>query len=309
MNIVLVAEESAGIQALRLILSTPHRLIAVLSSSDAARGATVGGVARNNGVDVLPAEQVKDRALAPWMQKQNVDLLLNVHSLYVVDPAVVAAPRIGSFNLHPGPLPAYAGLNAPSWAIYNGEVEHAVTLHWMETGIDTGAIAYDARFGISPTDTGLTVSAAGVRLGVPLLQRLLETAGRSPSDIPAIPQRGKRRYHSTAPPNGGWIDWAEAARRVTAFVRAADFAPFRSPWGNPRTLLEGVPVEILKATQTAEPCTAAPGVVGEASERAARVATADEWVEVQRVRLGGSAAEAADVLTPGARLAGPDLEG
>ena len=57
---------------------------------------------------------------------------------------VLEAPRIGSFNLHPGPLPEYAGLNAPSWAIYHGEQEHRVTLHWLDAGIDTGPIAYGA---------------------------------------------------------------------------------------------------------------------------------------------------------------------
>ena len=73
------------------------------------------------------------------MREQGVDLLLNVHSLYLIARrTVVAAPRIGSFNLHPGPLPEYAGLNTPSWAIYNGEREHGVTVHWMEPGVDTG---------------------------------------------------------------------------------------------------------------------------------------------------------------------------
>ena len=38
--------------------------------------------------------------------------------------------------------PEYAGLNAPSWAIYNGEPAHGVTLHWMEAAIDTGPIAW-----------------------------------------------------------------------------------------------------------------------------------------------------------------------
>lgn len=39
------------------------------------------------------------------------------------------------------------------------ETSHAVTLHWMDVGIDTGAIAYSAEFEIGETDTGLSVSA------------------------------------------------------------------------------------------------------------------------------------------------------
>jgi methionyl-tRNA formyltransferase len=303
MNIVLVAEESAGIQALRLVLASTNRLLAVLSGSgDSSRGATVAGVARKSGVDVLPAERVKEPGFADCLRERDVDLLLNVHSLYVVHAAVVTAPRIGSFNLHPGLLPAYAGLNAPSWAIYNGEATHAVTVHWMEPGIDTGPIAYEERFAIGDADTGLTVTAAWVRLGVPLVERLVEVAERSPEEIPATSQSGERRYYGPAPPNDGWIDWAQTAHRVTAFVRAADFAPFASPWGNPRTVLDGRPLEILKASPTGEPCTAAPGVVGERSEGLVRVAAADQWVGVRRVRVDGRPADAATVLTPGVRL-------
>ena len=70
---------------------------------------------------ILPSTSVRDPEFAEWMRSEEIDLLLNVHSLYVIHADLVAAPRTGSFNLHPGPLPEYAGLNAPSWAIYHGE--------------------------------------------------------------------------------------------------------------------------------------------------------------------------------------------
>ena len=67
---------------------------------------------------------------------------MNVHSLFLIHPWS-SAPTIGSFNLHPGPLPEYAGLNVPSWAIYEGEKRsHGVTVHWMDEGVDTGPIAW-----------------------------------------------------------------------------------------------------------------------------------------------------------------------
>jgi len=59
-----------------------------------------------------------------------------------VPEAVLGVPARGAWNLHPGPLPRYAGLNAPSWAIYRGEQRHGVTVHRMDRGIDTGDIAY-----------------------------------------------------------------------------------------------------------------------------------------------------------------------
>ena len=82
---------------------------------------------------------VKDPALAESLRSEPVDLLLNVHSLYIVHQNVLAVPRSGAYNLHPAPLPRYAGLNSVSWAIYRGEKEHGVTFTKWKPGIDTGA--------------------------------------------------------------------------------------------------------------------------------------------------------------------------
>jgi hypothetical protein len=48
-----------------------------------------------------PAAAVKDPAFASELWRRHVDVLLNVHSRHLIDPEVLAAPRIGSFNLHP----------------------------------------------------------------------------------------------------------------------------------------------------------------------------------------------------------------
>ena len=170
----MIAEDAAGVQTLRMLAGSPHQVVAVMTRGGGrlSLGATVAGVASRLGYRLWPAHQARDRAFADTIRREQVDVLLNVHTLYVLPAEVVAAPRIGSFNLHPGPLPRYAGLNAPSWAIYHGEQTHAVTLHWMNAGIDTGPIAYDTPVTIEEDDTGLTLSAKCVRAGLPLLHDL-----------------------------------------------------------------------------------------------------------------------------------------
>lgn len=305
MNVLLVAEESAGIQVLRALAASPHTVVAAMTAPPTrGGGATVGGVAEQLGVPVVPSERVRDAETASWMRDEGVDLLLNVHSLYLIAGEVVAAPRIGSFNLHPGPLPEYAGLNTPSWAIYNGEPRHGVTVHWMEPGVDTGAIAYEATFELTDSDTGLSVSARCVREGVPLIERLLETAAEDPAAIPKDEQDLSRRhyYKRAEVPDAGRVVWSRPAQRIVDFVRASDYFPFASPWGSPATSLEGEELAVLKASRTGEPTQAPPGTVGEARERGIPVAAADEWVLVERVLQGGRAQPAAEVLRPGLTL-------
>ena len=123
LNVALVGEDSAGIQALRALAQTGHRIVAVLASpSRRAPGAmTLWEAARNLGYATWPAPLVKDPSLAERLTTAEVDILLNVHSLFIISRDVLTAPRVGSFNMHPGPLPRYAGLNSVCWAIYRGE--------------------------------------------------------------------------------------------------------------------------------------------------------------------------------------------
>jgi methionyl-tRNA formyltransferase len=304
-NVLLVAEEAAGVQTLRAILKSRHRLVGVVTSphEDERRGATVRGVAENHACRLYPASVVREPGFASVVREVEVDVLLNVHSLRLIHPAIVQAPAIGSFNLHPGALPEYSGLNAPSWAIYNGEARHAVTVHWMAADIDTGPVAYREDIATEESDTGLSLSAKCVRAGVPLLLKLLDAAGDHPASIPRVPQdTARRRYYGREVPHGGRLRWSESAERIVRFVRACDYSPLPSPWGYPRTSLGGLRCEVVKAHRTRRACAAPAGTIGEVKESAALVAAADEWVAISRLNIAGRAARAADVLETGARL-------
>jgi methionyl-tRNA formyltransferase len=310
LRVLLIAEEAAGVQTLRMLAGSPHEVVAVMTRGlgGLSVGATVAGVASRLGYRLWPVRQAKEAGFAETVRREEVDLLLNVHALCVLPAESVAAPRIGSFNLHPGPLPRYAGLNAPSWAIYHGEQTHAVTVHWMDGGIDTGPIAYETGLEIEEDDTGLTLSAKCVRAGLPLLHDLLEAAAKGA--VPRCPQPALvRRYFGREVPHEGRLIWTEPAARVVGFIRACDYVPFSSPWGHPRAYLAGREISVLKATRTGEPTEAPSGTVGDHIGSEVLVAASDEWVRVRRVQVGSSAFPAAEVLRPGDRFAVPVRSG
>src|SRR5262249_51292666 len=187
MRVLLAAEEAAGVQALMLLAQGQHQLVAVLSTPEgkSTGGTSVWQVAERMGITTWAAALVKEVTFAADIRAAEIDLLLNVHSLFVANGEVTAAPRLGSYNLHPGPLPRYAGLNSVSWAIYNGEDSHGVTIHRMDPNIDTGPIAYQTLFEISDHDTALKLFSRCVREGMVLLRRLLDDAAQR--TIPLIP--------------------------------------------------------------------------------------------------------------------------
>ncbi|MGD9529672.1 MAG: methionyl-tRNA formyltransferase, partial [Pseudonocardia sp.] len=214
---------------------------------------------------------------------------------------------VGCYNLHPGPLPGYAGLHAPNWALYHGETTHAVTLHWMAPGIDTGAVAYESSFPVSPDDTGFSLSAACVRRGLELVSRLLTALATDVTTVPVIEQDSTgRRYFGRGIPHDGWIPWSEDATRVTGLVRACDYGPWASPWGRPRTRgVDGLEITVRRAQRTGVLATEPPGTVGSCDVDQAWVATRDEWVAISRLQVDNSPSPVDLVMSPGDVLGVP----
>lgn len=320
MRVLLIAEEAAGVQALRLISDSNHILAGVLTTLDpgevenqnepACRGkkplnASIATIARRLNIPVLDAERARDPGFADWMKAHRIDVLLNIHSLHRICMEVIEAASFGAFNLHPGPLPRYAGLNVTSWAVYNEEPEHAVSIHHTSDQIDTGDIVYETWFPLSSADTGLSVSISCARKGMALIERLLNDLSINPDSVPSRPQdlSLRRLYTSGHIPGKGFIQWSAPAHRIDAFVRACNYAPFPSPWGEPKTIWKKKQLSILKTSLCNKKCHAFPGTVGPVIDGKTAVATADHWILLDKCRLDREIIAAATFLQEGELLA------
>lgn len=288
MRIFLAAEESAGARTLAAVVSSSHQCCGVLTSSP---DNGVGMAARSHGVPVYPAQFLKDPAFAFEVKKLRGDVLLNVHSLFLIRHQILESFSFGCFNLHPGPLPDYAGMNAPSWALLNGEPAHGVTLHWMTAAIDEGHIAYQECFDISANDTGFSVSMRCATRGLELTDRLLASLASDPASVPRVPQDlSRRRYFGRQRPHGGRVSPGMTAQELDRFVRASDYSPFASPWGHPVMMANGREFALVSVALTGQPSA---GPAGRLMVQGGQVwlAAADEWVRLRRVTLQGRAAD------------------
>ena len=213
LRIALFCDESAGARTLAAIARSEHELVAVLTSPpQTANGRTgVWKTAERLGYTPIPASRVRDPAFAAELARLEVDLILNVHSLYIVPEGLLRVPKLGAFNLHPGPLPRYAGLNAPSWAIYRGEDHHGVTVHKIDPGIDTGGIVAQGNICIEAGDDPRTIVLKQYQVGIGLMLRAVSrVAGGDRTTI----ERGdldSRLYSS--PTFGAYMTYRSNLRR------------------------------------------------------------------------------------------------
>jgi len=68
------------------------------------------------------------------------DYIFSINNGIILKPEFIARAKSLVINYHDSPLPKYAGMYAPNWALMNHEMQHAVSWHILNEGIDTGDI-------------------------------------------------------------------------------------------------------------------------------------------------------------------------
>jgi methionyl-tRNA formyltransferase len=154
-------------------------------------------------------------------------------------------------NVHYAPLPEYRGRANVNWAIINGELETAISIHVVAPGVDAGNILYQERVRIGPDDT---VGDLYRRLNEVQRQVLGETVRRYVAGYEGEPQdESAATYGCTRIPDDGEINWASSTKEVYAVVRALG-----PPYPGAYTFLDGRRITILNASPLAN----APRYVG-----------------------------------------------
>ncbi|MES2665252.1 MAG: MupA/Atu3671 family FMN-dependent luciferase-like monooxygenase [Pseudomonadota bacterium] len=213
---LLIGHESLTAQCGDQVLARGHRIACVVTrNAEVRRWATGKGLAV-----VAPGQNLGDLS---------VDWLLSVANLTMIPAADVARATRGAVNFHDGPLPAYAGLNAPVWAILNGEKTHGITWHLMADGVDTGDVLEQRLFDIAPDDTALTLNTRCFEAAIdsfPAVLAQMETGLR-----PVAQDFSRRTEYRRAdrPAAMGRLDFTLAADRVAALVRGLDHGRYWNP--------------------------------------------------------------------------------
>ncbi|GKS67922.1 phosphoribosylglycinamide formyltransferase [Nitrosarchaeum sp.] len=76
----------------------------------------------------------------------------------IISPEFVKKYKNRIINIHPALLPAYPGLNAQKQAIDNGAKYSGCTVHFVDSGVDTGPIILQLVVKVRNNDTEKTLS-------------------------------------------------------------------------------------------------------------------------------------------------------
>lgn len=101
------------------------------------------------GIPVIRFEKANDPEFLAKLRALEPDIIFNQSELLLKDE-ILALPRRGVVNRHGSWLPKYRGRVGSFWAHAAGEPEIGITVHFVDSGIDSGPIIAQERFPSDP---------------------------------------------------------------------------------------------------------------------------------------------------------------
>ena len=198
---------------------------------------TGGGEARFFFGDQEPALQRRDiaRQVAYINDPEVMELarelqpdLICVFGTSLIRGPLLQAGRLGMVNLHGGLSPEYRGADCSFWALYNGEPEKlGCTLHFIDSGIDTGGLIAHVCPPINPGEDELTLFWRAVQESAEVYAELLQRLEQG--ERFGVTQPGKGRLYQVK--DRGARQEQDLAKRMAQGYPDVEL-PLRVSWFN-----------------------------------------------------------------------------
>ncbi len=102
-----------------------------------------------------------------------------VYGTRLISSEVLSGIDVPFLNTHMGITPQYRGVHGGYWALTRGDISHCgVTVHLVDTGIDTGGILYQAPITVTERDNFNTYPIHQIAAAIPLMKKALYDVGQ-----------------------------------------------------------------------------------------------------------------------------------
>lgn len=98
-----------------------------------------------------PDRTARDAAIADWLERRHVDLVVLAGYMQLLSPQFVERFRNRVINVHPALLPSFPGLEAVQQALDHGAQITGVTVHFVDEGVDSGPIIFQRPVPVPPS--------------------------------------------------------------------------------------------------------------------------------------------------------------
>jgi natural product biosynthesis luciferase-like monooxygenase protein len=280
LSCVLIGSDSLLIECGDMWRSRGHAIQAVIT--DAPR---VAHWARGLGIDVIDANT--DYAAA--LEGRAFDYLFSITFLRIIPAKVLGLPKKAAINFHDGPLPRYAGLNAPTWALIHRERDYGITWHVMNDQVDRGDILKQVIFDINADDTSLSLNTRCFAQAIETFGELIGELAEGHEQRTPQPAAASGAYFGrhARPSAAAFLDWEAPADVSAALVRALDFGPrYPNGLGAPMLVAGSTLYVVTAAEASLSQSDAAPGTLVAIDDAGLQVACGEGTLVIRGLRCG-----------------------
>jgi len=275
LNCILIGEGATHLNCTRLLLENDFTLTGIVSDDpEVAHLALPHDIPCSSGYPFLKE----------LLENSDCDYLFSIANRYIISEELLTMPRELAINYHNAPLPRYAGVHAPAWALLNGESTHGITWHVMSPLVDGGDILEQLIFPIDPEETTLTLNIKCFEAALTAFQNLLRQIKRN--EISRIPQKlEKRTYFSQKErsPMGAILPFERGAEQVLRLVNALNFGFSDNTMSSARILVEGQCLSVgtaqIKNTESSSP----PGTIVSINQDELQISTGSKDVVLKDI--------------------------
>lgn len=246
MKILFWGTPEFAVPSLRVLDGEGFEIVGVVTQPDrpAGRGrrlvpSAVRLVADQLGLPVLTPERPRGEDFLTELRSLEPDLSVVVAYGHILRPEVLAAPPLGSVNVHASLLPELRGAAPINWAIARGHDQTGVTIMRMVQAMDAGPILHQVSEPIFPEETATELSIRLSELGAEALLEALELMA-----VGQLQELEQDHELATFAPKldreTARMDWTRCAAELVWHIRAMDAAP--GAWSD----LDGTPVKLFR---------------------------------------------------------------
>lgn len=234
LKIVFMGTPDFSVPALEAIHAAGHDVLAVYSQPPrpagrgmAERPSPVHAKAAALGIPVRTPRALRDADQQTLFADLRADAAVVIAYGLILPMPILAAPRLGCFNVHASALPRWRGAAPIQRAIMAGDTETAVMVMRMEEGLDTGPVGMTKRVPIGPDMTAGELHDVLASRGAELIVRAL-AALENGTFVP-VPQPDEGvTYAAKIDKKEAEIDFARPAAEVHNHIRG--LSPFPGAW-------------------------------------------------------------------------------
>ena len=164
------------VQALKLEL---YKIITVLTKNKSSKFYSYKNFLTEEDTKLIKVRNVNGD-FVNIVKQIKPDLIVSVLFNQILSPELIKHSKKGAINIHPAYLPDYKGVSPVFWALTNKEKYSGVSVHYINSSIDTGGIISRKKVLINKNDTEDSLYLKLVNLGTHLLIKAINDIKRGP---------------------------------------------------------------------------------------------------------------------------------